>query len=503
MNFRIAATLTLSLTLATAVTAQPSGFPNYAGMITAMQNAEANYPAICKAVNITATYGTPKTWRGNDIWGVKISDNVGQEENEPAFLMVSSHHSNEYGTPIVALHAITQLTEGYATNPDIKSVVDKNEIWILPLCNPDGYWRSRHNSNPNGTVDLNRNYPFSWGFRCNSGVKGSGPGSEPETKAVVALSEDQRFAKVIDFHSSGRETLYGYRQGGSCATHRLQSYLRAEAILVSSASGYSGRVRGPSSDGEHYQHQLGAYSNYAFLTEISNTQSPSITSADAEAVRVFPGTMFMLNRPIPVSGNVTNAATGAPIQANISYIENPFTHGERNRSDPQHGRYHAWLPTGNHTLRFQHPCFVTQTIPVTVTEGGVILDVELAPTCAECSERNGSGVNSTGFNCTTLPILGANWASSIPTVASTVSTHLGLSSSAAQTPLLGGEFLLGVAPIAPIFVAGNGSHAIGIPNSTPLLGAVLHAQGFRVDSAGAGSSLKMFNAQIVTVGKNP
>lgn len=498
MKLQLATTLALGLAFAPAALAQPTGYPTYNGMIATMQATAANFPAICQAVNLTTKYGTPRSWQGKDIWAIKISDNVGQEENEPSFLMVGAHHGNEIGTVIVTMDAIAMLSEGYANSADIRAVVDANEIWIVPLVNVDGYPTSRHNRNPSRTVDLNRNYPFNWGSPCNTGTKGSGPGSEPETKTIVALSEDQRFAKVIDFHSSGRETLYAYRQ--SCPNHRLTSYLRAEAVAVSTASSYGGRVRGPSSDGEHYHHQLGEFSNYAFLTEISNTQSPSIASANAEAVRLRPGHMFMLNRPIPVSGNVTDAVTGAPIEVNISYVENPFTKGERNRSDPLHGRYHAWLPTGNHTLRFAHPCYVSQTIPVTVTAAGIQLDVAMARTCAGCSERNGSGINPTGFDCTSLPILGRSWDTVVPTAGNTISTHLGLSAGAAQTPLFGGEFLLGA---SPLFVGGNGSHSIAVPNSGSLLGAVLYAQGFRLDSVRAGASLTMFNGQTVTLGRNP
>jgi hypothetical protein len=190
---------------------------------------------------------------------------------------------------------------------------------------------------------------------------------------MIALSEDQCFAKVLDFHSSGRESLHGYRSG--CGQHVLGAYLQAEATALSQASGYGGRVRGPSSNGEHYQWQLGIYSNYAFLAEISDTQSPNIASARSDATRVWPGTVWMLQRPIPVWGHVTDATSGAPVEGNISYVENPFTQGETNRSEPSFGRYHAFLPNGQHTLRFSHPCYVTQD--VTVTAGGIQIDAAL------------------------------------------------------------------------------------------------------------------------------
>ena len=58
----------------------------------------------------------------------------------------------------------------------------------------------------------------------------------------------------------------------------------------------------------------------------------------------------------------------------------PFTQGEQNRSEPLFGRYHAFLPAGNHTLRFTLAGYTTQDVPVTVTaNGSVMMDVQLQP----------------------------------------------------------------------------------------------------------------------------
>ena len=215
-----------------------TGFPTYPGIVAEMNNAATNHPAICELVDLTTRYGTPLTPNGNSLYAVRISDNVGVEEDEPAFLMVSAHHGNEYGTPIVALDAIARLTQGYGVDPTITALVDEYDIWIAPCWNPDGYASSRNNANG---VDLNRNYPFLWSSSCNTGLRGPSPGSEVETRTMMALSEDQRFTKVLDYHSSGRETLYGYVP--SCGQHVFGSYLQSEAAALSSASSYGGQNR--------------------------------------------------------------------------------------------------------------------------------------------------------------------------------------------------------------------------------------------------------------------
>ena len=114
----------------------------------AMNATAANYPSIAMVVNLTQKYGMPQTWQGNDIFAMKISDNVALEEDEETFLMVSAHHGNEYGTPVVALDAIERLTQLYGSDPTITNLVDTREIWIAPVWNPDGYPTSRRNRQP-------------------------------------------------------------------------------------------------------------------------------------------------------------------------------------------------------------------------------------------------------------------------------------------------------------------------------------------------------------------
>ena len=137
---RTRSALLAAIGLAVAVPAQIANFPTYAQMITDMQTAAANNPAICQAVDLTAAYSQPTTVNNNSIWAVKISDNVASDEDEPAFLMVSAHHANEYGTPIVALYAINEFPAATtAPIPQITALVDEYEIWIAPCWNPDGY----------------------------------------------------------------------------------------------------------------------------------------------------------------------------------------------------------------------------------------------------------------------------------------------------------------------------------------------------------------------------
>jgi hypothetical protein len=192
---------------------------------------------------------------------------------------------------------------------------------------------------------------------------------------MMALSVDQSFAKVLDLHSSGREVVFGYR----CSPHPLEDYLQDEATALSLAASYGGDARPPSGEGEHYHWQMGVFGNYAFLMEIGDTQSPTYADALQEAARVWPGILWELRRPIPVWGHVRDALTGGPLVASITYPEVSYSMGEENRSEPRFGRFHAFLPVGSHTLRFEAPGYASQDVSVTVTEEGVRVEVLLVP----------------------------------------------------------------------------------------------------------------------------
>jgi len=117
---------------------------------------------------------------------------------------------------------------------------------------------------------------------------------------------------------------------------------------------------------------------------------------------------------------------------------------------------------------------------------------------ATCALRNGSGVNPLGFDCTTMPVLGATWTSSVERLPQTTSTFLGLSASLGEVAFAGGEILIGLAP-PPLFQPGSGTHSVVIPNVSNLLGAALFAQGFRIDG-GAAPTFTLLNAQDLKLG---
>lgn len=366
----------------------PPGYLDYSEIVETMIDTQLAYPSICKVVDLTDTYDVSPTYEDRHIFAMKISDNVDKDEDEPNFLIVSCHHAREIVTPVIALYAIEQLTTEYGNDPSITSAVDDYEIWISPVWNPDGYeycyyvdnwWRK--NRNPPDGVDLNRNYPFGWYSGCSGSIdpysetyKGTSPASEAETQTMIAFKNDRHFAKVIDYHSYGREVLYGY----CCHSHPFETFFHSEAVELSTAAGYYGSVRGPSAEGEHYEWQIWTNGSYANLMETHVEFQPSYSSALAEAAKVWPGTLWLLERPISVSGNIVDSITGEPIVTPINIVDVSFSNGEEFINEQRFGRFHLFLPPGTYTLEFSYENYHTQTHKVTVTTtSSEVLDIEL------------------------------------------------------------------------------------------------------------------------------
>ena len=348
------------------------GYSDLAGLLASLQAiADAN-PAIAQVVDVTATYGAPPTVEGRHLYALKISDNVAADEDEPAMLIVSAHHAREISTPIIGLRAAEKFTSQYSVDPVITAAVDGNEIWIAPVWNPDGYnhvfttdnmWRKNRRVFSTGVgVDLNRNFPPGYSAACAGSTsvasetyKGPSAFSEAETQTMQLWSRAERFAKVIDYHSYGREVLYGF----VCLSYPFQAWMRTEAVTISQASGYGGLTRVPSNEGEHQQWQFTRQGAYAFLIETHTEFQPPYESAVAEADAVWPGILTVLDRPISISGHVTDAVTGAPLEAAITFDNVTFTNGETYSSGGAYGAYAMILPPRSYDVRFTVPGYNT------------------------------------------------------------------------------------------------------------------------------------------------
>jgi murein tripeptide amidase MpaA len=187
------------------------------------------FPAIC-----APKVSIGRSLEGRDIWMVKISDNVGVDENEPEVYYDALHHAREPLSMETTLLFMDTLLSRYASgDPDIEYLVNERELFFVPCVNPDGYEYNR-STNPGGGgmwrknrrggygVDLNRNYPTAFGGAGSSGsqtsetYRGTAPFSEPETAAIDAFVRSRSFVQAFSTHTYTDVLLrpWAYQTGG-------------------------------------------------------------------------------------------------------------------------------------------------------------------------------------------------------------------------------------------------------------------------------------------------
>ncbi|XP_036609220.1 carboxypeptidase O [Trichosurus vulpecula] len=141
-------------------------------------------------------------------------------------------HAREWIAPAFCQWFVREILQNYKTDLRISKILRKLDFYILPVLNIDGYvyswrtdrlWRKSRSSHNNGTcfgTDLNRNFNSSW---CSIGASknckhttfcGTGPVSEPETKAISTFIEGKKGSILcyLSIHSHGQFILtpYGY-----------------------------------------------------------------------------------------------------------------------------------------------------------------------------------------------------------------------------------------------------------------------------------------------------
>ena len=211
------------------------GYLTVGGIEAFMDQMVAAYPNLVEKVDIGDSWcktrpgqcTLPTLNNGSDLWVMRIT-NRGITGPKPVFWFDAGIHSREVATPEVAMRFIRYLLDGYNTDADARWLVDYQDIWVMPIFNPDGrfiieagasseapYFQRKNADLDDGCsmwpprevvqfgVDLNRNFPFKWGccggstlLACEQTYRGPAESSEEETAAVVAkvrqLVPDQR-----------------------------------------------------------------------------------------------------------------------------------------------------------------------------------------------------------------------------------------------------------------------------------------------------------------------
>ncbi len=174
---------------------------------------------------------------GRNIWVVKISDNVDQDESEdePLVLYTGVTHAREPVGMMNLIYFMYHLCENFGSDPYVTYLVQQREMWFIPIINPDGYAYNEliepngggmHRKNRqqvcpgNEGIDLNRNYSYNWGADwgssgdpCSDVYRGEEPFSEPETQAVRDFIMSKDFKNVLHYHTYSNLLIHSFGSG--------------------------------------------------------------------------------------------------------------------------------------------------------------------------------------------------------------------------------------------------------------------------------------------------
>jgi hypothetical protein len=150
-----------------------------------LENYSKKYPEIAEYFE----YGRSKN--NLPLIGLKISDNVSQDEDETELMFTGSTHGDEIITTEILLGLIDQLLTGYGLDSRMTDIIDKHELFLIPVVNADGFSiQARYD----GNEDPNRSYPY---------PEDPNVTPTPSIAALIDFFNKRDIKGSIDFHASG------------------------------------------------------------------------------------------------------------------------------------------------------------------------------------------------------------------------------------------------------------------------------------------------------------
>ncbi|NXP18516.1 CBPA2 Carboxypeptidase, partial [Scytalopus superciliaris] len=181
----------------------------------------------------------------------------------PAIWLNAGIHSREWVTQASALWMANKIASGYGTDSFITSLLDRMDLFLLPVANPDGFvythtsnrmWRKTRSKIPGSVcygVDPNRNWDAGFGGPgasknpCSDSYHGPSANSEVEVRSVVDFIKSHgNFKAFLTLHSYSQLLMYpyGYKCTRPADYVELESLGRAAANAIKSLYGTTFQV---------------------------------------------------------------------------------------------------------------------------------------------------------------------------------------------------------------------------------------------------------------------
>jgi len=421
------------------------GYHTYDEIVNILQGYANKHPDICALYDIGNSRGKEYFASGleayedyqHDFWALKISDNPQVEEDEPSLLYDAAHHARETIGPAVVLNFTQHLLENYGSDPTITEAINKNQIWIIPLVNPDGYkivtdslevwWRKTIRDNngnqqidpfipdwiePDG-VDPNRNYGIYWGGDWNSApwfretYRGPSSFSEPCNRAMRDLMKSHHFVAELSYHSYGEIFYYPWGHNTvqyQTPDHQLFFALGAELAGMTPKLA-SGNYAAQSSaqvfmlTGSTSDYAYGKHGIISFTVELAQDFIPPPEDIMPVCDANLNSQLYLLERVHRsiLTGHVKDLYTSNPIAATVCIegIDNDPNGRYDYKSDSLFGRYYRLLNPGDYEVNFRAFGYQPQTFNVSIDDAGPT-ELEVNLDTAGSFELNGLVVDADG-----------------------------------------------------------------------------------------------------------
>lgn len=374
----------------------------------------SRYPKLTRLVSIGRSH------EGRPLWALAIGKNIRRRDSRPTILLNGAHHGVETFSIDLALDAaeVLLLRSGEQPTPTLRpdAVLDRKVrrwlkdlvVWCVPVVNPDGVWTSLHgfqrsgrkngrDNNENGKpdrgdgVDLNRNYPFRWGFLADKGssplpdsayFRGPAAGSEPETQAMMRLADSEHFAASLSFHTGNVTVLAPYTIDSVTSPSQNEAWIVAEELTV-------GLPRHPQGkditvrrniypvDGTDQDYLRAQYGTLALLVEGARRDPTQAEARRQVTLAMRPIWTRLFDRYLDgpsVFGSVRDGK-GHPVTAELRIVEQTLNEQERWLTRCHDGHYDRFLPgPGQYTVQVSVPGLPPLTRQITVGKERLRLD---------------------------------------------------------------------------------------------------------------------------------
>jgi len=401
-------------------------YHDYAEMVSTLFAQAMINPTIAMVESIGVSQQEQRT-----IYAIKISDNVGLDEDEPVVFFDGVHHACEVMGLEICLALIDTLLGGYGLDSLISFYVDNLEIWLVPLVNPDGhsavmneislyYRKNGRDLNGNGAlyeficnywwtcqtegVDLNRNYAWYWDSGGQSSpwsyyYRGESAGSESENAALILLLERIRPILSLSYHSYGELIFYPWSWGEDQAPDHAALYdIAANLALRITREDNQGTYGVSAADGRAgmaLNWQYGRLGTFSYSPE--TVRYPDFIIPAPRYYQVIrenlDGCFYFLQRAFgpQLTGRITAPNSGLPVRAEVKVLEVYSPIVDPRFSDSLYGRYRHLLLPGIYTVEVVADSFPTVRID-DIEVGGdsaTTLDIRLPDYVP--GDANGSG----------------------------------------------------------------------------------------------------------------